>query len=60
MGKYHPDNMIASSVVHIFNDNAMMHIRKIMQRRQKQLTLNMFLAKKARKATAEEEQSTGS
>ena len=56
--KYHPDIMIANRAVHIFNDNAMMHLRKILQHRQKQLKLDKYLAKKARKATAEEEEST--
>ena len=58
--KYHLGKMLANRAVHIFNDNAMMHFRKIMQRRQKQLALDKFLAKKARKATAEEEESTAS
>ena len=58
--KYHPDTVLANRPVHIFNDNAMMHFRKILQCRQKQLTLDKFLVKKARKATAEEEESTAS
>ena len=58
--KYHPGTMLANRVVHIFNDNAMMHFRKILQRRQKQLTLDKFLVKKAREATTEEEESTAS
>ena len=27
--KYHPDTMLANRAVHIFNDNAMMHFRKM-------------------------------
>ena len=55
------ENIIRTSckqIGHIFNDNAMMHFRKSLQRRQKQLTLDKVLAKKAWKATAEEEEST--
>ena len=52
--------MLANKAVHIIIDNAMMHFRKILQRRLKQPTLDKFLAKKARKATAEEEESTAS
>ena len=58
--KYHLNTMSTNWAVHIFNDNAMMLIRKIVQRKQKQLTLDTFMAKKARKATAEEEESTAS
>ena len=58
--KYHPETMFANRAVHIFNDNAMMHFRNILQRRQKQPTLDKFLVKRARKATAEEEESTAS
>ena len=47
--------LLANLAVHMFNDNAMMHFRKILQRREKQLTLDTYLANKARKATAEEE-----
>ena len=56
---YHPDTMMANMAAHSLNDTAMMHFRKILQCRQ-QLTLNKFLVKKARKATAEEEESAGS
>ena len=52
--------MLANRAVYIFNENAMMHFKKILQYRQKQLTLVMFFAKKARKATAEVEESTAS
>ena len=40
--KYHLDTMLANRAVHIFNDNA---IRKILQHRQKQLTLKMKMKK---------------
>ena len=52
--------MLANRAVHIPNDNAMIHFRKIEQRGQNQHTLDKFMAKQARKATAEEEESTGS
>ena len=54
--KYHLDTMLSNRAVHVFNDDAMMHFGKILQRRQKQLTLDKFLVKKARKATTEEEE----
>ena len=54
------DTMLTNRAVYIINDNAMMHIRKVLQHGQKQLTLDKFLANKARKATAEEEESTAS
>ena len=44
--EYHPDTKLANKAVHIFNDNSMMHFRKILHRRQKQLTLDKFLVKK--------------
>ena len=47
--------MVANQAVNIFNDNAMSHFRKILQRRQKQLTLDRFLVKEKRKATAEKD-----
>ena len=53
--KYHPDTVVANRAVNIFNDNAMSHFRKILQRRQKQLTLDRFLVKEKRKATAEKD-----
>ena len=58
--RYHLDNMLSNRAVHINNDNAVMHLRKKFQCRQKKLILDKFLAKKARKATAEEEESTAS
>ena len=60
VGIYHPDTMLENRAVDIFHDNAMMHLRKILQRRHRQLTLSKFLVKKARKANAEEEESTAS
>ena len=51
--KYHPEAMLANRTVYIFNHNAMMHVRKTLQRRQKHVTLDKFLLEKARKATAE-------
>ena len=38
--------MLVNRAVHISNDNAMMHFRKILQRRQKQLTLGKFFVKR--------------
>ena len=32
--KYYQDTKLANRTVHIFNDNAMMHLRKILQNRQ--------------------------
>ena len=58
--KCHPDAILTTRPVHIFNDNAMMHFRNILLCRQKQLTHDKFLVKKARKATTEEEESTAS
>ena len=54
--KYHPDTMLSNRTVHISIDNAMMQFRKILQCRQKKLTLDKFSVKKARKATTEEEE----
>ena len=50
--KYHPVTMLANRAVYIFNDNAMMRLMKILQRRQKQFSSDKFLVKRARKATA--------
>ena len=50
--------MLANRTAHNVNDNAMMHFRNILKRRQKLLTLDKFLVKNARKAIAEEEEST--
>ena len=43
--KYNPDTKLSNRAVLIFNDNAMMHVKKILQRRQKQLILDKFLIK---------------
>ena len=43
--KYHPDTVVANRAVNLFNDNVMFHFRKILQRRQKQPTLDKFLTK---------------
>ena len=58
--KYLPDTMLANRAMHIYEDNAIIHFRKDLQHGQKQLTLNHFLTKKARKATAEDEESSAS
>ena len=50
----------SKQAVHIFKDKAMMHLRKILQHRQKQLTFYKFVAKKARKTTVEKKESTAS
>ena len=41
--EHHPGTIVTNRLVHIFNDNAMMHFIKILQRRQRQLTLDKFL-----------------
>ena len=51
--KYHPDTAVASRAVSIFNDNVMLYFRKIVQKRKKQLTMDRFLVKEKRKATAQ-------
>ena len=56
--KYHPDTMLANKAVHIFNDNAMTHFRDILQRKQKQHTLDTLFVKKSKKTIAEGEEST--
>ena len=58
--KHHQVTMLANRSVLILNDNAVMHIIKILQYRQKQLTLDKFLVKKARITIAEKEESTTS
>ena len=50
--KYHPDTAVANRAINIFNDNVMSHFRKIVQKRKKQLTMDRFLIKDKRKATA--------
>ena len=51
--KYHPDTAVANHAVNIFNDNVMSHFRKIVQKRKKHLTMDKFLIKDMRKATAQ-------
>ena len=53
--KYHADTMLENRAVHIFNNKAMMHFIKILQRRQKATPIGQILVKKA---TADEEEST--
>ncbi|XP_067135000.1 tigger transposable element-derived protein 1-like [Centruroides vittatus] len=43
--KSHPDTMVANRAVHLFNENVMSHFRKILQKRQKQQTMDKFLIK---------------
>lgn len=43
--RYHPDKVVASHSVDIFNDNAMHHSRNILKHRQKQITLDNVLVK---------------
>ncbi|KAF2367541.1 hypothetical protein FHG87_001710 [Trinorchestia longiramus] len=50
--KYHPDTAVSNRAVIIFNVTVMVHFRKIVQKRQKQLTMDRFLKEK-RKATAQ-------
>ena len=50
--KYYPNTVVANRAVNIFNDNVMSHFRKIVQKRKKQLTMDRFLIKEKRKATA--------
>ena len=59
-GKYYPYTMLATRAVPIIDDNSLMYFRKILQLRQKQLTFDNLLFKKARKAIAEYEKSTAS
>ena len=43
--RYHPDKAVASRGINIFNDNAVCHFRNILERRQKQITLDNFLVR---------------
>ena len=49
VGKHHPNNAVAVWTMNLFNDNAMSHFCKIFKRRQKQVSLDRFLVKVARK-----------
>ena len=40
--KYHPNKAVASRVCNTFNDNALSHFRQIIQRHQKQTSLDRF------------------
>ena len=53
--KYHPDIVVANRATSFFNDNAMYHFRKILQRRQKQQTLDKFLVKEKRDENKEKD-----
>ena len=44
--QYHPDTVVSNRAVNIFNDNVMSHFRKVLQRRQRQQTLDRFLMKR--------------
>ena len=47
VGKYNSDTMLANRPAYICNDCAMMLFSKILQGRQKQLTLDKFFVKMA-------------
>ncbi|XP_005008025.1 tigger transposable element-derived protein 1-like [Cavia porcellus] len=47
--KDHPNEAVAGRAVNLFNDSAMSHFHKILKRKQKQVSLNRFLVKVARK-----------
>ena len=49
--------MLQIRAVHIYNDNAMMHLRIILQQRQKQLALDKVFVQE-KKASAEKEDSS--
>ena len=55
MEKFHPDTVVANRAVNIFNHNVMSCFRKILQRTQKQQTLDKFLMKEKRKETQEKD-----
>ena len=50
---YHPDKAVTSRAVNAFNDEVMSHFRKVLKRRQKQVTLDMFFKKRQQHPTAE-------
>jgi hypothetical protein len=41
--KWHPNTAVANRSVNLFNDNVMEHFRRILKKRQKQSTLDIFL-----------------
>ena len=51
--KHHPNKAVAVRAMNIFNDNAMSHFREILERKQKQQSLDRFLVKVARKDSNE-------
>ena len=50
---YHLDKAATSRAVNAFNDEVMSHFRKVLKRRQKQVTLDMFFKKRQEHPTAE-------
>nr|XP_033807654.1 tigger transposable element-derived protein 1-like [Geotrypetes seraphini] len=48
--KHHPNKAVAMRAMNLFNDNAMSHFREILKRKQKQLSLDRFLAKLTQKS----------
>ena len=51
--KYHPDTVVASITVNLFNDNVMSHLKKNLQCKQKQQTSDKFLMEKKSNETQE-------
>ena len=47
--KHHPNEVLAAQTMNLFNDNAMSRFHEILKRRQKQVSLDGFLVKVARK-----------
>ncbi|XP_013365403.1 PREDICTED: tigger transposable element-derived protein 1-like [Chinchilla lanigera] len=47
--KHHPNKAVAVRTVNLFNNNVMSHFCEILKRKQKQVSLNRFLVKVARK-----------
>ena len=46
MELYHPDKAASSRAVYMFNDVVISHFRKVLKRRQKQVTLDRFFTKR--------------
>jgi hypothetical protein len=46
---HHPSKAVAVQVMNLFNDNAMSYFHEILKRRQKQVSLDMFIVKVAQK-----------
>ena len=53
---YHPDKAGTSRAVYAFNDIVMSHFRKVLKRRQKQVTLDKFFTKRKEHPVAESSQ----